>query len=318
MDPVCHTLVGGALAESGLKRRTRLGMATLLIGANAPDIDVFSHFAGSLAALDFRRGWTHGLLAVIVLPFILAACIMLWDRLSRLLQRSASPVRPREILLLSLIAIATHPLLDFCNTYGMRWLMPFVDRWQYADTLFIVDPWMWAALIVGIVVSRRLKRSGSPTYTRPSRLALGAIAGYIALMAGSGVWARSVVANELSTAGWASDVRFMVAPEPLNPFRRRVVIDDGRAYRVGTFRWSPQPEFAMGSLIVWKRADDPLARRAARTRDGEVFLQWARFPFFVVPSQSADSTVVHIVDARYTMEAVTGFGAVAVVLDGGE
>jgi inner membrane protein len=120
-------------------------MATLLIGANAPDIDVFSHFAGSLAALDFRRGWTHGLLAVIVLPFILAACIMLWDRLSRLLQRSASPVRPREILLLSLIAIATHPLLDFCNTYGMRWLMPFVDRWQYADTLFIVDPWMWAA-----------------------------------------------------------------------------------------------------------------------------------------------------------------------------
>jgi inner membrane protein len=196
--------------------------------------------------------------------------------------------------------------------------MPFVDRWQYADTLFIVDPWMWAVLVVGIMVSRWLERRGSLAHTRPSRLALYAIASYIALMAGSGLWARSIVSKEIAAAGWAPDARFMVAPEPLNPFRRRVVIDDGGAYRVGTLRWVPQPEFAMDSLVFWKRDDDPLARRAARTRDGDLFLQWARFPFFVVPLQPTDPTVVHIVDARYTVEPGPGFGAVAVVLDGGE
>ncbi len=42
MDPICHTLVGAALAESGLKKRTALGTATLLIGANLPDMDVLS------------------------------------------------------------------------------------------------------------------------------------------------------------------------------------------------------------------------------------------------------------------------------------
>jgi hypothetical protein len=31
MDNVCHTLVGAALAEAGLKRRTALGTATLII-----------------------------------------------------------------------------------------------------------------------------------------------------------------------------------------------------------------------------------------------------------------------------------------------
>ncbi len=40
MDPLAHTLFGAALAESGLKRRSRYATATLLIGANLPDIDV--------------------------------------------------------------------------------------------------------------------------------------------------------------------------------------------------------------------------------------------------------------------------------------
>ena len=43
MDNVCHTLVGAALAESGLGRRTSLGFATLLIGANLPDLDVLAY-----------------------------------------------------------------------------------------------------------------------------------------------------------------------------------------------------------------------------------------------------------------------------------
>jgi len=40
MDPIAHTLFGAALAESGLKNRSRYATATLLIGANLPDIDV--------------------------------------------------------------------------------------------------------------------------------------------------------------------------------------------------------------------------------------------------------------------------------------
>ena len=81
MDNICHTLVGAALAQTGLKHRTRYGTATLLVGANLPDVDILSYaFGGGLAALSFRRGWTHGVLALVVLPLVLTGLVLLWNR----------------------------------------------------------------------------------------------------------------------------------------------------------------------------------------------------------------------------------------------
>ena len=74
MDNVCHTLVGAALGESGLKRRTAFGNATLMIAANLPDIDVLV-FATDTPSVAFRRGWTHGVLAQALLPIALAGLI---------------------------------------------------------------------------------------------------------------------------------------------------------------------------------------------------------------------------------------------------
>src|SRR5690606_17271582 len=70
VDPIAHTLTGGALAAAGLRRATPLAAAALLIGANVPDVDVVAHFGGEYAALAHRRGWTHGILAVLVWPFV--------------------------------------------------------------------------------------------------------------------------------------------------------------------------------------------------------------------------------------------------------
>ena len=71
MDNLCHTLVGAALGEAGLKRRTPLAMATLLVGANLPDVDAVTYvYADSPTSFAFRRGWTHGVLAMAVLPIL--------------------------------------------------------------------------------------------------------------------------------------------------------------------------------------------------------------------------------------------------------
>ena len=145
MDPVTHTLVGAALSRSGLRRRTPLATATLLIGVNLPDVDVVSYFASSDVALGFRRGWTHGILALALMPLALAAAMVLYDRLWRR-PHGFTPVRPSQLLLLAYLAVATHPFLDWLNTYGIRLLMPFDSRWFYGDTLFIVDPWLWLVL----------------------------------------------------------------------------------------------------------------------------------------------------------------------------
>ena len=108
MDPVCHTLVGAVLAESGLKRRTSFGTATLLIGANFPDIDVLAHAGGSLAAVECRRGWTHGIFAAAVFPFVLTGCVLAWAWWRRRRGGDIAPAKARQLLLLSFVAIATH------------------------------------------------------------------------------------------------------------------------------------------------------------------------------------------------------------------
>src|SRR5919199_6656756 len=162
MDNLCHTLVGAALAESGLRRRTALGTATLLIGANFPDVDVVAVPIGR--GLEFRRGWTHGVLALALLPLVLTGLMLAWDRYARRRRgRGAqAAVRPAQILLLAALSILTHPVLDWMNSYGVRWLMPFDGRWFYGDALFIVDPWVWLALAAGVAWSRRRRGRGAP------------------------------------------------------------------------------------------------------------------------------------------------------------
>ena len=146
MDPIAHTLTGGALAASGLKRVTPLATAALLIGANAPDVDVVMQFAGEYASLAHRRGWTHGVLALAVWPFVVTGALLAFDRWRSRRAARAERARAGPLLAVATLAVLTHPTLDWLNNYGMRWLMPFDGRWFYGDALFIIDPWVWLVL----------------------------------------------------------------------------------------------------------------------------------------------------------------------------
>lgn len=144
MDPLTHSLTGALLADTGPARRTPLALPTLVLAANLPDVDALTYIISSDAALDLRRGWTHGLLALALLPILLVGVLILIDRHWR---RPSAPVASfRRLLPLAYLGVASHPLLDWLNTYGIRLLMPFDDRWFYGDTLFIIDPWLWLIL----------------------------------------------------------------------------------------------------------------------------------------------------------------------------
>ena len=156
MDPIAHTLVGATLAESGLKRATPLATATLLLGANAPDVDIVASFlGGGDASLYWRRGWTHGVLAMVVLPLVLTGVMLAWDRFVRRRRHpDAAPAHAGPLLVLSYVSTLTHPALDWLNTYGVRLLMPFDGTWFYGDSIFIVDPWMWLLMAASVVLAR--------------------------------------------------------------------------------------------------------------------------------------------------------------------
>lgn len=158
MDPITHSLTGAALSRAGLHRATPLATATLVIAANVPDIDALSMASGSYAALAFRRGITHGPLALLLLPVLVTAVVLGYDALRRRRRSDLPRVRPRAVLVLAFIGCLTHPVLDWMNTYGIRLLEPFTSQWYYGDALFIIDPWVWlvlAAAVAGLTRSRR-------------------------------------------------------------------------------------------------------------------------------------------------------------------
>jgi inner membrane protein len=148
LDPIAHTFTGMALAAAGLRRATPLAATALFMGANAPDVDVFVAIVGpEFEQLAFRRGWTHGVLALALWPFVLTGVLLAWDRYVRLKRKpEAAPARAGPLLALTALAVLTHPALDWLNDYGLRWLMPFSGEWFYGDALFVIDPWVWLML----------------------------------------------------------------------------------------------------------------------------------------------------------------------------
>ena len=288
-----------------------MGTTTLLLGANLPDVDVLAYLGGPAADLAFRRGWTHGLLALALWPFALTGAMVLLDRAIQWVRRAALPsgLQVRQLLLLSTVAVLSHPVLDTLNTYGMRWLMPFNGRWFYGDTLFIVDPWLWLALGLGVLLSRL--RGGT---TLPARLALWLSFLYVAAMAISALAARQTAADELAAVSGAPVTRLLVSPMPVNPFVRSVVAQQGEVYRTARFHWLAEPHLEPSSVRVFPmgRRDHPAVAAASATTLGRRFLGWARFPAFQVEGVGGGDFVVHIVDLRYADRPGVRFGAVSI------
>ena len=159
VDPLAHTLVGASLARTRLGRRSAYATPTAILGANAPDVDAVTMLIDRDLSLGFRRGWTHGVLAAAVLPVLLAGLVWVADRAIARARGQPPRARAGPLLALSFAAVATHPALDWLNTYGVRLLMPFDGRWFYGDALFIIDPWVW--LLAGTAVVAAHSRSAA-------------------------------------------------------------------------------------------------------------------------------------------------------------
>jgi inner membrane protein len=202
VDPVTHTLTGAALSRAGLDRSTPLATATLVLAANAPDIDIFASVQGSYASLALRRGVTHGPLALLLLPLIVTAGVLAYDRWWRRRKQGDAPrVRPAAVFGLAVLGVLTHPLLDWMNTYGIRLLMPFSERWFYGDALFIIDPWIWLLLAAPLVAVYSGSRRGRILW-----MMLGGIATVLIMaapqvpLAAQLLWLAGVAAVLLSVA----------------------------------------------------------------------------------------------------------------------
>ena len=147
MDNLTHSLVGLTAAKAGLERLSPGATALCILAANSPDSDiVVLLFGDRWDFLQHHRGITHAFVGTaflaVLLPLLFYGVDWLWARL-----RHRSPqTKLRGLMIASVIATATHPLLDWTNSYGIRFLLPWNPRWFYGDLVFIVDPFLWLIL----------------------------------------------------------------------------------------------------------------------------------------------------------------------------
>jgi inner membrane protein len=347
VDPLTHTLVGASLASTRLGKTTRLATVALVVGANLPDVDGLAYFVSADAAFGFRRGWTHGMLALALLPALFALALWLWGR-------RGAPKGERLSLPwlfgLSYLAIWTHPALDWLNTYGMRWWMPFDGTWYHGDSVYIADPWLWLVLGAGCLLGREP--------TRRTVTISAVLAGALLLM----IWRRApenlplvglvlallmmallltpstlrvsptrAAALGLILAGLfivvmvrtqrltESHVRaslaavgvpiedLMVGPLPARPWTWEFVAQYDQRLRHGTVSWIE------GGSVQLTDFDQPTAQSSAlwpeilASDQQPGFLGWARFPWMVV-DEVGGARRIEVMDARYTRRPGRGFG----------
>jgi len=303
VDNVCHTLVGAALGEAGLKERTRFGSVTLMVAANLSDIDVLV-FATSVPAVAFRRGWTHGPLALAVLPLLLTGIMTALAR-ARPAPSGAAPLRAGRLLLLAYVGMLSHIGLDLLNPYGLRLLAPFDWRWFYGDALFIIDPWLWLILGAGIWLSRRMRTS------LPARHALAVATLYVLAMTANARLARGIVLEAWRVERGGPPVALMVGPVPITPFRREIIVDAGIDYETGMLDWLGA-RVTFDPTVVFKHDTDPRVARAREAPNIRAFLVWARFPYFTFEPVPG-GTRVTVSDLRFAGRTPARFSESTVV-----
>jgi inner membrane protein len=155
MDNITHTLIGTLVGEVAARvapsRRSTLPAATrrnlcvtlAAIGSNLPDSDLlYSFFGGKVNYLLHHRGHTHTILVAMLLGAAVLAITRWWIRRRNL---QASPADYALLAALLLFTPLLHIAMDFTNNYGVHPFWPIDNRWFYGDSVFIIEPLLWAA-----------------------------------------------------------------------------------------------------------------------------------------------------------------------------
>jgi inner membrane protein len=325
MDNLTHSLVGALLGQMGLKRKTGLAMPTLIIAANIPDIDAVAVLLGGHQHLALRRGLTHGPIAMVVLPLILWGAMLWFDRWQTRRGKRPDkrlPVHKGWLLGLAYLGCLSHPLFDWFNSYGIRLLEPFSSQWFYGDTLFIIDVWIWAALIAGVWFSLRRERRGQKHISRPAIAASIAVLLYIninAVITHSAVVATSVALNQRTSKD--SIEQIVANPVPITFWRREILFGSTNNYYQTAYSVfdSTPIKIDVPQLEIGKHAPNIYDREklAAKKPDIAAFLFWSRMPYDGIVETNGKREAI-IGDARFSNALVVDRFSVKTELKGKE
>jgi inner membrane protein len=208
------------------------------------------------------------------------------------------PVHKGWLLALAYIGCLSHPLFDWFNSYGIRLLEPFSSQWFYGDTLFIIDIWLWAALICGVWVSRRRERKGGANWRVPALASFAAICAYIlanGLITGR---AEQLTAQAVQKQHNVAPTLVVANPVPVQFWKREMLWRDDRHYGQGAY--TPFNGVRIDDVVRahYMGREDAKAFEAHIVR-GSPLLFWSRMPVAEIVGEGADRTL-KVSDQRFS------------------
>jgi inner membrane protein len=318
------------MGRAGFNRKSALTTLTMVLAAEAADVDVLWTLKSPVAALQHHRGITHSFVGV---PFVAAGVVALVyiihhirpRRPDSAKARGKPPVRWGYLYFFALLAALSHLPLDYSTAYGIRLFEPFNYRWYSWDIVYIVDPVIWGVLIAGLALPALFRLINEEVGAR-SKGPQGRAWAIAALLCYVLIWGfrdyqhrRALNAIDSFTYRGAAPQRVAAYPYMINPFRWHGVLETTDFFETVPVN-SIGPEIGNSQArLFYKPEETEVLNVAKSTYFGRVYLDWAVFPY--VQRQKLEGETrgyfVDFQDLRYTYPEITTRTALGgyVVLD---
>jgi inner membrane protein len=310
------------MSRAGLNRKSALATLTMVLAAEAADLDVLWELKGPIANFQHHRGITHTFVGA---PFVAALTLgFIWllyqwrkaDGKPRIL-RSKLPVRWGYLYWLALIAALSHILLDYTTAYGIRMFAPFNWRWYSWDIVFIIEPVILVALLAGLLLPSLFGLINQEIGARSKgpRGQAGAIFALVCLVL---VWGyrdyqhrRALNAMGALLYHGAVPVKYAAYPYWVNPFRWHGVVETETLFQtMPVDSMKPDVDAQGQARTYFKPEVTPVTQAAKVSYLGRVYLDWAVFPLTETEQLRAafKGYLVQFQDLRFAYPEMRGRG----------
>jgi inner membrane protein len=320
MDNVTHSLTGLALARAGFNRLTPRATLLMVLSANAPDIDILAAPFGALRYFESHRGYTHSFLFMPIMAAISVLVTFLFYR--------KKPENWRELLhdwLLACAGVASHLLLDWTNSYGVRFLLPFSSRWFALDLNSLTDGIFLTGLALAAIwplFSRLVGGEiGEHRVSKGQGSAIAVLVLFLVLDFSRFLMHSRVVA-QLSSRLYDGVIPTTVAalPSAISPFHWTGIVETPNSFRSIDIDHLHNAEPQAGP-VLYKRPFDPASDAVRNTPPFHYMQYFARFPIWsgepvTLPNGSA--TRIELTDLRFGAPGAGSFHCVGLVNTSGK
>jgi inner membrane protein len=324
VDPVTHALTSFALARGFFPRRPWWFVVSVVLAGTIADLDLLSALASPGAYLNARHIFTHSIAGTLVVICVSVGVALL------VRPKHGPPQKPGStgdasiawLLIAAALAVVAHVLMDLGASAGVALLWPWRVTRFALDWLPLVDPWILALLLAGILLPELFGLVGSEIGTKATapRGRNGAIAALalVLIYIGARATLHGSAVAQLGAHTYRGELpqRLAAFADPVSLMSWHGVVETTTQICVVNVPAMETTRFDSESgLCTHKPEDSSLLHAAQQTAQVKKFLQASRFPKASVGTTD-DGAEIDLRDAKDSAEDEKRFAiAVRVLLN---